>query len=199
MKKKTGKKEFNLLREEADNYIYVDYSYISDIRDEMNRICTRDDIKKLAAIRLIEILVNEEYIAEIEHNGRYEKMPTEKGYGVGIKPVDRVSEKGYTYTLLMYPEVIQRLLVDHYVNVKSVDVTAVKYNKKDIGKVESSWLAERREKFAGAYMPWTNEEDQKLQNEIASNQFSIKDLSEIHGRTTGAIRARLKKLKLIDA
>ena len=63
MKKKTGKKEFNLLREEADNYIYVDYSYISDIRDEMNRICTRDDIKKLAAIRLIEILVNEEYIA----------------------------------------------------------------------------------------------------------------------------------------
>ena len=47
-------------------------------------------------------------------------------------------------------------------------------------------------------MPWTEEEDRKLTNEYESGQFSTRDLSEIHGRTTGAIRARLKKLKLIE-
>ena len=65
-------------------------------------------------------------------------------------------------------------------------------------KAESDWFAEIREKHAGAYMPWTEEEDRKLANEYASGQFSTHDLSEIHGRTTGAIRARLKKLKLIE-
>ncbi len=65
-------------------------------------------------------------------------------------------------------------------------------------KVASSWLAQKREKNAGAYMPWTKEEDEKLINEFNSGQFSTRELSEIHGRTTGAIRARLKKLGLIN-
>jgi ATP-dependent DNA helicase RecQ len=74
-------------------------------------------------------------------------------------------------------------------------------NKKGISqreKSESTWLAEKREEHAGAYMPWTEEEERKLTNEFESGQFSTRDLSEIHGRTTGAIRARLKKLDLIE-
>ena len=63
---------------------------------------------------------------------------------------------------------------------------------------ESSWLAEKRKQHAGAYMPWTKEEDRKLVNEFKSERFSIRDLSQIHERTTGAIRARLKKLGLMD-
>ena len=47
-------------------------------------------------------------------------------------------------------------------------------------------------------MPWTEEEDRKLVNEFKSERFSIRDLSRIHERTTGAIRARLKKLRLVD-
>ena len=63
---------------------------------------------------------------------------------------------------------------------------------------DSSWLAEKRKQHAGAYMPWTKEEDRKLVNEFKSERFSIRDLSLIHERTPGAIRARLKKLGLID-
>lgn len=66
------------------------------------------------------------------------------------------------------------------------------------GVSESSWLAKKREQHAGAYMPWTEDEDHRLTNEFNSGRFSMRDLSEIHSRTTGAIRARLKKLKLID-
>ena len=192
-KKKAGKLEFFLLQEEAENFKYTDLSYISDIRDEMNRICSRDNVKKLPATRLMEYLIAEELIVEKEQDSRFAKAPTEKGSELGIKVIDKVSKKGCAYTLLMYPANVQRMLVEHF-----IDEEMIEENSEVEEKPQSSWLAEKREKHAGTYMPWTDEEDRKLVNELKSGQFSTRDLSEIHGRTTGAIRARLKKLKLIN-
>lgn len=155
-KKRTGKQEFSLLQEEADNFMYVDHLRISDIRDEMNRICRRENVKKLPATRLTEILVSEGLIVEKEQEGRFAKVPTEKGTELGIKIIDKVSEKGYTYTLLMYPINIQHMLVEHFI---SEDIIEEDNEVKETP--ESSWLAERREKHAGAYMPWTEDEDKK--------------------------------------
>lgn len=187
-RKKTGKQEFFLLQEETENFAYKEYMYISDIRDEMNRICERENVKKLPAIRLTEFLVAEGLIAEKEQEGRFVKEPTETGLEQGIKVIDKMSEKGNPYTVLMYPEVIQHMLVEHYIGEDAEVVVAA----------ESSWLAKKKEQHAGAYMPWTDEEDNKLTNEFKSGQFSTSDLSKIHGRTTGAIRARLKKLELLE-
>lgn len=47
-----------------------------------------------------------------------------------------------------------------------------------------------------AYQPWTKEEDKQLIRE-QKDRKSIKEMSEIHKRTQGAIRSRLKKLELI--
>lgn len=191
-KKKAGKEEFYLLQEEADNYEYTDYLYISEIRDEMNRICVRENVKRLPATRLTEILVAEGLIKEKEDAGKYAKAPTDKGIQLGVKVIDKVSEKGNAYTVLQYPIGIQKMLVERFISKE-------KQEEVKIGIVtESSWLAEKREEHAGAYMSWTDEEDKRLTNEFKSGQFSTRDLSEIHGRTTGAIRARLKKLKLIE-
>lgn len=191
-KKKAGKEEFYLLQEEADNYEYTDYLYISEIRDEMNRICVRENVKRLPAIRLTEILVAEGLIKEKEDAGKYAKAPTDKGIQLGVKVIDKVSEKGNAYTVLQYPIGIQKMLVERFISEE-------KQEEVKIGIVtENSWLAEKREEHAGAYMSWTDEEDKRLTNEFKSGQFSTRDLSEIHGRTTGAIRARLKKLKLIE-
>lgn len=192
-KKKAGKQEFFLLQEEADKFMYSDFLYVSDIRDEMNRICARDNIKKVPATRLMEILLADGLIEEKEVGGRFDKVPTEKGIKLGVKVIDKVSEKGYAYTVLMYPQIIQQMLVEKFVR-ETIAEEELEVDE----KAESDWLAEKREKYAGAYMPWTEEEDRKLTNEFGSGQFSTRDLSEIHGRTTGAIRARLKKLKLIE-
>ncbi len=43
-----------------------------------------------------------------------------------------------------------------------------------------------------AYAPWTNEEAKRLEEEYAAG-IPIKELSKLHGRSEGAIRARLKK------
>ncbi len=45
-----------------------------------------------------------------------------------------------------------------------------------------------------AYQPWTKQEDQQLIQEYQSGK-TVKELSEIHKRTSGAIRSRLKKLE----
>lgn len=114
-KNKAGKQEFYIIQEEAENFNYGDDMYISDIRDEINRICERDNIKKLPATRLAEVLVAEGFITEKEQNGYSVKSPTEKGIEQGIKTVDKVSQKGTHYTLLTYPSSVQRMLVEHYI------------------------------------------------------------------------------------
>ena len=102
-------------KEEADNFAYADLLKISAIRDEMNRICERDDIKKLPVTSLTGFLVSEGLIIEKEQEGRRGKFPTEKGFELGIQAIDKVSEKGNAYTLLMYPADVQRMLVEHYI------------------------------------------------------------------------------------
>lgn len=87
----------------------------------MNHICERDNVKKLPATRLTEILVSEGYIVEKQQEGRFAKAPTEKGIEEGIKEIDKVSEKGNAYTLLVYPEKIQRMLVEQYIREEIVE------------------------------------------------------------------------------
>ena len=55
----------------------------------------------------------------------------------------------------------------------------------------------RAEGFSSAYEKWTDVEIDRLKTEFMSG-ISIKELTEIHGRTQGAIRSRLKKENLID-
>ena len=46
-----------------------------------------------------------------------------------------------------------------------------------------------------AYQPWTKKEDDQLVREQKEGK-TTKEMSEIHKRTQGAIRSRLKKLEL---
>ena len=48
-----------------------------------------------------------------------------------------------------------------------------------------------------AGLAWTDEEDARIKQEFVEG-VSIKDIASLHNRTTGAIRSRLKKHKLID-
>ena len=119
-RKKSGKKEFFLTESDAVDFKYVDFYYISDIRDELNRICRTTGIKKLAATRIVEYLVSEDLVREQDIDGRFTKIQTEKGLKIGIKTIEKVSEKGFVYTLLMYPPEVQKMIVNHYVQYGNV-------------------------------------------------------------------------------
>jgi ATP-dependent DNA helicase RecQ len=119
-KKKSGKKEFCLQEEEADEFKYADFYYISEIRDELNRISVKDDVKKIPATRLTEFLVDEGIIVEEEAKGGFGKVTTEKGNALGIKIEEKVSEKGNAYKLLKYPVQVQKMIVEHYTSTHTL-------------------------------------------------------------------------------
>lgn len=37
---------------------------------------------------------------------------------MGIKTVEKRSQSGYPYTLLMYPQAVQEMIVDHFIRVR---------------------------------------------------------------------------------
>lgn len=189
--KKNEKQEFYLLEEEAAHFNYADYMYVSEIKKELERICERDDVKKIPAGSLSEIMMADGLIAEREQDGRLDKVATEAGRERGIKTIAKVSERGFSYANLMYPKNIQQMFVEYFVG-KQDDAQV-----ENDGQAQGSWRDRARETHTGAFMPWTEEEEDRLTQEFSSGR-SLKELSELHGRTTGAIRARLVKLKLIE-
>lgn len=54
-------------------------------------------------------------VEERNVNGGFVKIQTKKGLEMGIKTVERTSQAGFTYTLLMYPQAVQELIVDYFV------------------------------------------------------------------------------------
>ena len=55
----------------------------------------------------------------------------------------------------------------------------------------------RAEGYSSAYEKWDESEIDQLKAEYAKG-LRIKEIAEIHGRTEGAIRSRLKKENLIE-
>ncbi len=53
----------------------------------------------------------------IEQEGQdgYTKVQTEQGMQLGIRTIDKVSQGGHAYQLLVYPEAVQRMVVEHFV------------------------------------------------------------------------------------
>ena len=54
-----------------------------------------------------------------------------------------------------------------------------------------------RETHQQAYLPWTAEDDNKLELLFCEGK-KVKELAEIFGRKVGAINSRIKKLELKD-
>ena len=119
------------------------------------------------------------------------KIPASKSE---MLAVSGVGENKYIKYGERFLELIEKTTKDYSELIKTND-DAEQVKKKIVN--ESDWRVQKREEHTSAYMPWMDEEDRRLTNEFKSGQFTTNDLAEIHGRTTGAIRARLKKLELV--
>ena len=117
-KKKTAKEEFYLAATDVDNFKYENLYYISDIKDELNRICTVDGVKKATITKIWDFLVSEELTTLESAEGQFNKVATEKGRALGIQMVDKVSKAGISYSLLMYPREVQKRIVEYFVREK---------------------------------------------------------------------------------
>lgn len=86
-------------------------------------------------------------------------------------------------------------VIRKYVNDK-YEVVEVENNNTTESQKTYSVDKIRTSGLSWAYAPWTSEEVEKLKEEFTKG-ISIEELSNIHGRTKGAIRNRLKKEHLV--
>lgn len=108
------KEEFYLSKEDAEKFEYRDQYYITEIKDELNRICSAENVKKIAGTRITEVLETMGLIEEKSYGGLHIKEATEAGRELGIVSVDKESKKGNHYMVLVYPPAVQKLILEHY-------------------------------------------------------------------------------------
>ena len=98
--------------------------------------------------------------------------------GVGANKLEKYGEE--------FLSVLREYVSEKYEVVEVEDTPAEEQEYKNyMEKVKA-------EGYSGAYDPWTDEEINRLKEEYASG-LTVKQMSDIHGRTKGAIRSRLKK------
>ena len=112
---KKGKGNYYLTYEDAKGFKYSKLYYISDICDELNRITSAENVKKIKYKIVWEYLLSCGYVEEINEDGKMNKVQTSLGFQKGIQMIEKISQKGYPYKILMYPEIIQREIVEHYI------------------------------------------------------------------------------------
>lgn len=182
-KPKGRKGEFYLNPEDTEKFEYSEYYYISDMKERLNAVCSAENVKKVTVTAIWDYLVSAGLTVEEEREGRFFKVPTKQGLKMDIKTVDKVSQSGFEYQLLMYPEAVQKMVVEYFVG------------SGDNNGSEDGRVAVRNQR-TNSGLPWTDEEDERLVSEFQSG-LKMTEIAKIHGRTNGAIQARLEKHGLI--
>ena len=113
-KQKKAKEPFFLNPEDGEKFEYKDLVLISEIKDELNRITTADNVKHIFGTDIFRFLEQTGYVEEKVVDGRSVQVQTEAGLAKGISSAEKISQKGNAYTVLMYPPAVQREIVEHY-------------------------------------------------------------------------------------
>lgn len=117
-KTKKTKEAFYLNPEDKNKFKYKDLCNIIEIRDELKRISSAENIKQLFGTDIFRFLTDLGYVNEVLTDGRLIKQATETGISKGIISVEKISEKGNVYEVLMYPAEVQKEIVEHYIEKK---------------------------------------------------------------------------------
>lgn len=192
-KKKDYKVSFYLNPEDADKFEFKELCLIGYIKNQLNRITTVGNVKRLTITDIFKALTEMGYVKKTRVHGRTVRVQTELGFSKGIKTEGSVDEE-HDYTYLLYPQIVQRAIVAHYVRA----IPLSEYGENDISdkmaESHSARVAYNRKmnRPDGAGRGWTKEEDQQLDEEYGMG-MEISEIAEIHDRTVGAIRSRLQK------
>lgn len=127
-----------------------------------------DIINWLVVAGLLEYKINAE--------GKATKFPTSAGADLGIGIETRSGFHG-TYTTVLYNQIAQKFIIDNIEAI--VELRSQKINAENQGAV------------------WTDEQDEVLKT-MFSEKKTVTEIAEALKRSTGGIRARLKRLGLIE-
>ncbi len=113
-KAKAYKVPFYLNPEDGEKFEYSDLYHITQIKDELNRITTGDNVKVVFGTDIFKALTAMGYVEERVKDGRSYQTPTPAGEEKGIITVEKTAKTGTVYSVLMYPAEVQREIVEHF-------------------------------------------------------------------------------------
>ncbi len=198
-RKKTSKHKvpFYLTPGDADKFEYRELYQITEIKDELNRITSAVNAKRIFGTQIMAFLKAVGYVEEQQVDGRFFQGATELGISKGITSIEKISQLGTVYTVLAYPRTVQKEIVEHFIGT---EFEAEDLQKEISDQNSYSSRVEYNKKMNrpdGAGASWSKEEDNRLVEEYKMG-MKISEISRLHNRTTGGIRARLKKHGLIE-
>ncbi len=159
----------------------------SKIASAINSLIDKDNMHVLTVTSITKWLLQAGLLYESidELNGKKRKVPTEMGIRIGLKETtffDGIADRRY----VVYNSQAQQFIFD---NIEPItEMCNREYAEK---------AALKQLKHNNKGEPWT-EEDDALLKQMYHNGSSFKELSDYFGRTTGAIKSRLKKFDLLD-
>lgn len=118
-KRRRGRKgPFYLNPEDGEKFEYRDLLLLSEIKDELNRITSGDNVKHIFGTDIYKLLTEKGYVEQQNIEGRFIQVPTETGQEKGIVVSEKTSEKGTVYTVLNYPPAVQKEIVEYYIEIR---------------------------------------------------------------------------------
>ena len=111
---KPQKTAFYLNTGDGENFVYRDAYLLTEIKDELNRITTAENVKHIFATDIFRMLTTLGYVRESDTGKGNFQEPTELGLSIGITTVERTSKAGTVYSVPVYPVNVQKEIVEFY-------------------------------------------------------------------------------------
>ncbi len=152
---------------------------VSEISKRLNDLVDLETTKKISAVTINNWLMDLQLLdVDVQPNGKNRKMPTEQGKKLGIFTEERTGQYG-TYTTVLFSPSAQQFIYDN------IDAIVGSKNEKE-------------DPLSGFHgRPWTEAHDECLIDLFKKN-VSVSEIASTLKRTDGGIRARLKRLGLIE-
>jgi ATP-dependent DNA helicase RecQ len=111
---KVERKSFRISNEDKEKFEYKELYYMFELRDELNRICSVDNVKKISISQIWNYLASEGLVSEENIGGVHKKSATSFGEDKGIINVEKVGKSGIHYNVLMLKPEAQKRIVEHF-------------------------------------------------------------------------------------
>ena len=155
---------------------------VSEITKRINELVNENAMTKLKHTSITAFLMESGLLVQTEADGGEKtKTPTKQGASIGITSEERVGQAG-TYSVTVYNADAQQFILDNIEAVIEIN------NRKSVA-------ATRQADYHG--QPWIDTYDEVLIDLFRKN-VPITEIAITLKRTEGGVRARLKKLGVID-
>ena len=95
---------------------------LSAIADKFNELIDLDSMQKMSYKTLADWLISQDVLTVTDGpDGKPRKMPTDKGLSMGVSVIQRTSQQGIIYDVIVYDLTAQKFIVQNIMSITQID------------------------------------------------------------------------------